>query len=148
MLILFSGRIRLWLLPHCDRMMDLWAVHVKNTTGSPFCLRNHSVREKSFSFGKFRVLDVRVLKRKVFLLLGIILWVSKLWLRRIAMITQIPLLLLLILLVCFFFKIHNIELLFWLNFVYLLMILCDYIFVLNKEVIEIELIKRNRLLLM
>jgi hypothetical protein len=48
----------------------------------------------------------------------------------------------------FFFKIHNIELLFWLNFVYLLMILCDYIFVLNKEVIEIELIKRNRLLLM
>jgi len=104
MLILFSGRIRLWLLPHCDRMMDLWAVHVKNTTGSPFCLRNHSVREKSFSFGKFRVLDVRVLKRKVFLLLGIILWVSKLWLRRIAMITQIPLLLLLILLVCFFLK--------------------------------------------
>ncbi|KAI5594169.1 hypothetical protein BDE02_03G057800 [Populus trichocarpa] len=46
-------------------MMDLWAVHVKNTTGSPFCLRNHSIREKSFSFGKFRVLDVRVLKRKV-----------------------------------------------------------------------------------
>ncbi|KAL9382381.1 hypothetical protein Peur_025416 [Populus x canadensis] len=46
-------------------MMDLWAVHVKNTTGSPLCLRNHSIREKSFSFGKFRVLDVRVLKRNV-----------------------------------------------------------------------------------
>ncbi|KAL3578168.1 hypothetical protein D5086_019672 [Populus alba] len=46
-------------------MMDLWAVHVKNTTGSPLCLRNHSIREKSFSFGKFSVLDVRVLKRRV-----------------------------------------------------------------------------------
>uniref|UniRef100_A0A6N2MNJ9 Uncharacterized protein n=1 Tax=Salix viminalis TaxID=40686 RepID=A0A6N2MNJ9_SALVM len=46
-------------------MMDLWAVHVKNAAGSPLCLKNHSIREKSFSFGKFRVLDVRVLKHKV-----------------------------------------------------------------------------------
>ncbi|KAL9379695.1 hypothetical protein Peur_028177 [Populus x canadensis] len=44
-------------------MMDLWAVHVKNTTGSPFCLRNHSIPEKSFvssNFGKFRVLKHKI----------------------------------------------------------------------------------------
>ncbi|KAH8490064.1 hypothetical protein H0E87_022547, partial [Populus deltoides] len=43
--------------------MDLWAVHVKNTTGSPFCLRNHSIPEKSFvssNFGKFRVLKHKI----------------------------------------------------------------------------------------
>jgi hypothetical protein len=72
--------------------------------------------------------------------------VLKLWLRRMAMITPIPLLLLL--LVRFFFKFIILNYYFGCNLVYLLMILCDYIFVLNKEGIKIELIKRNRLLLM
>ncbi|KAJ8759545.1 hypothetical protein K2173_007168 [Erythroxylum novogranatense] len=45
--------------------MDLWALHVKNATGSPLLRRNQSILEKSKSKSKIGVLEIRDSGRKI-----------------------------------------------------------------------------------